>query len=81
MLSVLRDTTESLIRQQVKKLKGDMIINADEYGFCRTWHVSTNSLMFADEIASLVDKGNCAVEFSTFNILLNSAPNSVLLSI
>lgn len=46
-----------------------MIINAEEHGFCRTWDISTNSLRFADEIVSLVDKGNCAVEFRTFNIL------------
>lgn len=58
-----------------KKLKGGVIINADELGFCRTYDISTNSLMFVDEIAILVDKESCALslEHLTFYSGMNSA--------
>lgn len=46
---------------KVKKLKGGVIIRADELGFCWTSDVSTNSLMFADEIVISVDKENCGL--------------------
>lgn len=49
----------------ISPIKGGMIIIVNEHGCIG----SRNSLLFTDEIASLIDKWNYAVKFRTFTIL------------